>query len=119
MRECELSPTKRFLSVRHFVDEVQRVGHGEVIELKATMALGRANARPKGELVQTLMGISKSGLPSQHAAAKLPPVTSAPTAPAGVVGHVAAPAPAPAPVAAPLTAQTMLGVPMDRPAGGT
>jgi hypothetical protein len=114
MRALDRSPTKRFLTVRQFVDEVQRVGHGEVIELKATMALGRVNARPKGELVQTLMGFSKGGFPAPQTA-KLPPAASAPTAPAGVAGL----APAPAPVAQSPTAQTMLGVPMDRPPGGT
>jgi eukaryotic-like serine/threonine-protein kinase len=56
MRALDRSPTKRFLTVRQFVDEVQRVGHGEVIELKATMAMGRVG-RPKGELVQTLLGM--------------------------------------------------------------
>src|SRR5439155_18722322 len=51
---------KRFLTVRQFVDEVLRVGHGEVIELKKTAPEGHAN-RPKGELVQTLMGVRKGG----------------------------------------------------------
>ena len=40
MRALDRSPTKRFLTVRQFVDEVSRVGHGEVIELKSTMADG-------------------------------------------------------------------------------
>ena len=35
MRALDRSPTKRFLTVRQFVDEVARVGHGEVIELEA------------------------------------------------------------------------------------
>jgi hypothetical protein len=56
LRALDRSPTKRFLTVRQFVDEVQRVGHGEVIELKQTVAMGKAG-RPKGELVQTLLGV--------------------------------------------------------------
>ena len=51
------------------LDEVGRVGHTEVIELKTTAPNGKAG-RPKGELVQTLMGISKGGAP----------IASAPTA---------------------------------------
>jgi hypothetical protein len=57
MRALDRSPTKRFLTVRQFVDEVTRVGHGEVIELKQTMAMGKVGNRPKGELVQTLLGV--------------------------------------------------------------
>ena len=56
MRALDRSPTKRFLTVRQFVDEVTRVGHGEVIELKQTMAMGKAG-KPKAELVQTLLGV--------------------------------------------------------------
>ncbi|HEY5927419.1 MAG TPA: serine/threonine-protein kinase, partial [Kofleriaceae bacterium] len=55
MRALDRSPTKRFLTVRQFVDEVTRVGHGEVIELKQTTAAGKS--RPKAELVQTLLGV--------------------------------------------------------------
>ncbi|HEY5944263.1 MAG TPA: serine/threonine-protein kinase, partial [Kofleriaceae bacterium] len=57
MRALDRSPTKRFLTVRQFVDEVTRVGRGEVIELKQTMAMGKAGGRPKAELVQTLLGM--------------------------------------------------------------
>jgi hypothetical protein len=56
MRALDRSPTKRFLTVRQFVDEVTRVGHGEVIELKQTAPMGKAG-KPKGELVQTLLGV--------------------------------------------------------------
>ncbi|HEY0255662.1 MAG TPA: serine/threonine-protein kinase, partial [Kofleriaceae bacterium] len=35
MRALDRSPTKRFLTVRQFVDEVSRVGRGEVIELNS------------------------------------------------------------------------------------
>jgi hypothetical protein len=68
MRALDRSPTKRFLTVRQFVDEVTRVGHGEVIELKQTVAMGKAGGRPKAELVQTLLGVARGadgyGLPS-------------------------------------------------------
>ena len=40
MRALDRSPTKRFLTVRQFVDEVPRVGHGEVIELKHRWPMG-------------------------------------------------------------------------------
>ncbi len=73
MRALDRSPTKRFLTVRQFVDEVQRVGHGEVIELKATMAMGRSG-RPKGDLIQTLLGVKGGGAGGFYT-----PITSAPT----------------------------------------
>ncbi|HUJ57959.1 MAG TPA: serine/threonine-protein kinase [Kofleriaceae bacterium] len=100
LRALDRSPTKRFLTVRQFVDEVTRVGHGEVIELKQTMAMGRAN-KPKGELVQTLMGI-RGGLP---ASAQVPqPMVAA--APAQVVAGVPlAQAPTAAVPAAPVVPQ--------------
>lgn len=78
LRALDRSPTKRFLTVRQFVDEVGRVGHTEVIELKTTAPNGKAG-RPKGELVQTLMGISKGGAPIASApTAAVPPVAAAP-----------------------------------------
>jgi serine/threonine-protein kinase len=72
MRALDRSPTKRFLTVRQFVDEVTRVGHGEVIELKPQMAMGKTASRPKGELVQTLLGVR--GLNGGFV-----PISSAPT----------------------------------------
>ncbi len=95
MRALDRSPTKRFLTVRQFVDEVQRVGHGEVIELKSTMAsavAARASARPKGDLVQTLLGV-KGGLS---------PIASAPTI-------------NPQPAVMPSPAQTQVGQPQSGP----
>jgi hypothetical protein len=112
MRALDRSPTKRFLTVRQFVDEVQRVGHGEVIELKSTMALGKAGARPKGELVQTLMGLAKGGGMHAPAAAKPAPVPAAPTLP---VAPVAAASPVPDPKG---MAGTMLGIHIEKPPGG-
>jgi serine/threonine protein kinase len=110
VRALERSPTKRFLTVRQFVDEVMRVGHGDVIELKKTTPDGRS-ARPKGELVQTLMGINRSG------GSPLPSPSNAPTQ-APMQGYamqqpappVVAPAPAPRAQSNPLS-QTVMGVP--------
>jgi serine/threonine-protein kinase len=98
MRALDRSPTKRFLTVRQFVDEVMRVGHGEVIELTA----GRPQ-RPKGELVQTLLGMRK-GAPS----APTQPVPAFAAQPAPPV--VAQQFPAPRAAANPM-AKTMMGVP--------
>ena len=108
VRALDRSPTKRFLTVRQFVDEVMRVGHGEVIELKKTSpdGSGARGARPKGELVQTLMGF-RGGPGSKPAPA--PPPSAAPTMPVPPVVAPAAAA-APRPATNPL-AQTMMGVP--------
>jgi serine/threonine protein kinase len=95
MRALDRSPTKRFLTVRQFVDEVGRVGRGEVIELKSTIPQGsRAAARPKAELVSTLMGVrhGSSGEPAKPYVAPpiAPAIASAPTVGTGVPS-VAAP----------------------------
>jgi eukaryotic-like serine/threonine-protein kinase len=78
LRALDRSPTKRFLTVRQFIDEVNRVGHGEVIDLKSTQPLGRAG-KPKAELVQTLLGVRGGGLVAPNA----------PMIPSNVVGVVA------------------------------
>lgn len=105
MRALDRSPTKRFLTVRQFVDEVTRVGHGEVIELKPAAAPKPAS-RPKGELVQTLLGV-KLGVPASSAP---PPGVSAvqhlahagtPVSAATKLGFQSGPPAMPAPVAAP------------------
>ncbi len=99
MRALDRSPTKRFLTVRQFVDEVQRVGHGEVIELKATMAMGKANVRPKGDLVQTLLGVKGmlNGLPGIASAPTINPQPA--VSPVQALAAAAMPAPAAAPPA--------------------
>ncbi|HEY0992411.1 MAG TPA: serine/threonine-protein kinase, partial [Kofleriaceae bacterium] len=75
MRALDKSPTKRFLTVRQFVDEVGRVarddGEGKA-DLKTTQPMGRAG-KPKAELVQTLLGVRPN----------------APVIPSSVVGAVA------------------------------
>ena len=101
LRALDRSPTKRFLTVRQFVDEVGRVGHGEVIELKPRLQ------RPKAELVSTLMGVrtkpagSPGGNPGGNSDGAKPSfLASAPTVGSGVPS-----------VAAPLAAQPHAGPP--------
>src|SRR3954468_25076424 len=53
LRALDRSPTKRFLTVRQFVDEVGRVARGEP-GLRSTQPLGRASKLP-AEIVQTLV----------------------------------------------------------------
>ncbi len=91
MRALDRSPTKRFLTVRQFVDEVSRVARGES-DPKSTQPMGAIKAgRPKAELVATLLGMNKGGGLSP---APAPAPTPAPVAaPAAVPAAVAAPAP--------------------------
>ncbi|HEX2688966.1 MAG TPA: serine/threonine-protein kinase [Kofleriaceae bacterium] len=76
LRALDKSPTKRFLTVRQFVDEVDRVTRGEV-EVKAPPVNGRAG-KPKAELVQTLLGVQGDG------GLAGPVVAAAPSAPASI-----------------------------------
>jgi hypothetical protein len=94
MRALDRSPTKRFLTVRQFVDEVTRVGHGEVIELNKPAAAPKTAARPKAELVQTLLGVRHQF-----------PQAAQPSAPATQPGAM------PAPMTQPAGAQTVIGQP--------
>ncbi|CAN5914307.1 hypothetical protein BH11MYX2_BH11MYX2_08810 [soil metagenome] len=55
MRALDRSPTKRFLTVRQFVDEVTRIARGE--GPATTISMGKM--KPKAELVATLMGVNK------------------------------------------------------------
>jgi hypothetical protein len=101
MRALDRSPTKRFLTVRQFVDEVGRVGHGEVIELKQAAPQGRP--RPKPELMKTLMG-------------GMSPIAAAPTVGSGTPAIAAPvvhrpPTPQPVQTAPSPMAQTAFGVP--------
>ena len=107
MRALDRSPTKRFLTVRQFVDEVGRVARGDA-DPRATAALGRAG-RPKAELVQTLLGVRGVPVAPGHAPGSAPvqihsaPVPSPPmTAPMPSATVMPAPAhPSPAHLAAP------------------
>jgi hypothetical protein len=118
MRALDRSPTKRFLTVRQFVDEVTRVGHGEVIELKQTAAMGKANTRPKAELVQTLLGF-KGQFGTMPGAAGSPPPPNA--SPVQQVAHAVMPAPVqsgPPAMPAPSGTAHGPGIPQQAPAMG-
>ena len=64
LRALDRSPTKRFLTVRQFIDEVGRVAKGEP-GLRSTQPLGqplaRAGGKPRAELVQTLVDMHPAG----------------------------------------------------------
>ncbi|HEX7842967.1 MAG TPA: serine/threonine-protein kinase, partial [Kofleriaceae bacterium] len=77
LRALDRSPTKRFLTVRQFIDEVGRVARGES-SLRTTQPLGRAG-KAKAEVVDTQPGA--------------PPA-------AGTIIGVGLPGPAPAPAPA-------------------
>ena len=57
LRALDRSPTKRFLTVRQFVDEVGRVAVAAATVSSSTMPMGKAE-QPRGELVQTLLGVT-------------------------------------------------------------
>ncbi|MBL9017403.1 MAG: serine/threonine protein kinase, partial [Myxococcales bacterium] len=105
MRALDRSPTKRFLTVRQFVDEVGRVARGET-DPRATQAMGKVG-RAKGELVQTLMGVKgASTMPFGSGAQGVPAITQA-----SVPAAAAMPAPvvqASAPPAAVMQAPPMV-----------
>ncbi len=94
LRALDKSPTKRFLTVRQFVDEVGRVARGEESSVRSTMPLGKAG-RPKAELVQTLLGMrplagAPAAAPAAAAAAPAAAAVAAPKAPIMVPGAVLA-----------------------------
>lgn len=105
LRALDRSPTRRFLTVRQFVDEVNRVGHGEVIDLKSTQPLGRSG-KPKAELVQTLLGVRGGPVVAPNAA--MIPST---------VGGVVAPSAAAAAHAGAVASTVSAGVPAGVVAG--
>jgi serine/threonine-protein kinase len=82
MRALDRSPTKRFLTVRQFVDEVGRVAKGQG-NAGSTMPMGKAGGRPKAELVQTLLGVRTTpGVATPPPGAQvLPPSAQVPSAP--------------------------------------
>ncbi len=88
MRALDRSPTKRFLTVRQFVDEVSRIARGEA-DPKTAQPAGKM--RPKADLVQTLLGVrggfghtpaTPAPAPVAAATSPLPPPTVLPAAPA-------------------------------------
>ena len=126
MRALDRSPTKRFLTVRQFVDEVGRVARGEN-DPRATQPLGKAGGRPKAELVQTLLGM-RSGIAAAVAPpivpAVVPAVTTSPTnisstvagIPAGVgLSPPTAPAHLDRPEAPPMGAAVAVAAPLPAP----
>jgi len=104
MRALDRSPTKRFLTVRQFIDEVGRIARDEA-DARPTEVMVRVG-KPKAELVQTLLGIrGEDGITAAIAAAapsapvssalgssalaSSAPVSSTPAVPITVVGLVA------------------------------
>ncbi|HSS01111.1 MAG TPA: serine/threonine-protein kinase [Kofleriaceae bacterium] len=102
MRALDKSPTKRFLTVRQFVDEVGRVareGAEGGADLKSTQPVGRAG-KPKAELVQTLLGMRLNApvIPSTVIGIVAPSAGAAGHAPMVAATVSAGVAPAPGPV---------------------
>lgn len=99
VRALERAPSKRYLTVRQFIDEVVRVSRGAVAaDPKSTQPMGRVG-KHKAELVQTLLGMPGEQLRAAAAALTGPAVLPAPvvaptSAPAGAARLVTAPAPA-------------------------
>ena len=82
LRALDRSPTKRFLTVRQFVDEVSRIARGEIATAGNTQPMGKIG-KPKAELMQTLLGVRGiNGAPASPPG--LTPIASAPTVGAGV-----------------------------------
>lgn len=127
MRALDRSPTKRFLTVRQFVDEVTRVARNDG-DPKSTQPMGKVG-RPKAELVQTLIGM-RNVAPVTPAAPAAQPAAQGPVGTGTVLGmpgptHLQAPAmqapvavaapspiaPSPEPAAAPAAAPAASGDP--------
>jgi hypothetical protein len=131
LRALDKSPTRRFLTVRQFIDEVGRVARGEP-GVRSTQPMTRA-AKPKAELVQTLVDAQPAGQGAVPPGGTIigvgipagsdrspwaPPASSAPTEPvpaASPAAAIAATAPAaaiPAPVATAPAASPVLAAPL-------
>ncbi|MGN6107606.1 MAG: serine/threonine protein kinase [Kofleriaceae bacterium] len=112
MRALDRSPTKRFLTVRQFVDEVGRVARGEA-DPRSTLPMGKVG-RPKAELVQTLLGMRSgpAGVPVIS-----PPVGSGPSAPTlgGVPALAVSPGSVPTTMAGVASAPIATGAPASAP----
>ncbi len=104
MRALERSPSKRFLTVRQFVDEALRVAKGTPVSA-AALAANASGPNKRGALVQTLMGVRAHEL---SAPAPVATPASAPVA-AVVAAPVVAPAQAPVPAVA-VGNQTVAGM---------
>jgi hypothetical protein len=108
MRALDRSPTKRFLTVRQFVDEVGRIAKGET-DPRSTQAMGKAG-RPKAELVQTLLGVRGQFGPTSTPPGPLPVVPAPAVVPPPAVVPAAAMVPA-----APIVPSTVVGLPSAAP----
>jgi serine/threonine protein kinase len=108
LRALDKSPTKRFLTVRQFLDEVGRVARGEVDPAQ----LASRPSRPRAEMMQTLIGM-RDTIPDAMPAMQPEPERSPWAPPSGPAGSVAAPAlHAPAMTSAPAVAVAIAGGPM-------
>lgn len=68
-RALDRSPSKRYLTVRQYLDEVARVASGGAADPSATAAGGRAGRPHAAELIRTLTGLPASyGQPAAPAA---------------------------------------------------
>ena len=93
MRALDRSPTKRFLTVRQFVDEVGRIARGDS-DSKSTQPMGKTG-RPKAELVQTLLGVNRgfgtsAAAPMAPMAPILPQAVAPAAAPSKAIGNATA-----------------------------
>jgi serine/threonine-protein kinase len=94
LRALERNPAKRYLTVRQFVDEVQRVARGDASGTQRLGGSGQGKQKPK-EAIQTLMGVppadGKSG-PVIELTPKAPVMPAPPVVPSTMAG-VAPPSP--------------------------
>jgi hypothetical protein len=104
LRALDKSPTKRFLTVRQFVDEVGRVSRGEA-ESQAPLMVP---VHKKSHMVPTLLGVSP-GEPVEPAGGDRSPWAPPATAPGIAVPAVVATMPVPL-VTAPVAAAAGAGV---------
>ena len=126
LRALDRSPTRRFLTVRQFIDEVGRVARGET-DVRSTQPLGRAGklradvvaTQPDGAAVGTIVGVgvSPGGMTAPASAATAAAGEHSPWAspPQPAVAEAAAAPAAAAPVVAPpVLPAPILGVPQSK-----
>lgn len=86
MRALDRSPTKRFLTVRQFVDEVVRVGKGPTTQRAPSASRSPADVAP------TILGVSEAAPPApQPSTPSAPAARAAPVGPAQTVLGMASP----------------------------
>ena len=117
LRALDRSPTRRYLTVRQFLDEIGRVARGETSGVRSTQPLGRAG-KQRAEVVDTLVDAAdpSGGQPSVAGtiigvgAAAVDRSPWAPPAAAQAAPAIATPA-----VAAPVVAPLLDAAPIARP----